>query len=235
MSGQAEKRTIHQEVADCLHERGRTQLPAVLRVQQLLSEIARNPGTKLLFQRRVENVEMVIGVVNKTLSSPEISADFTNIQALRSAFPGQTLPRILEVYTALQGYAAMHPGERVRSKAPVATMIGSVSETFDDIHKKALSGEWEFVRAERSDDRLISGLLLEGYGLFMEKFTGIEGIGRTTVLALEEQLVTTYRTSDVLKAVLPWMIEERQDFGGSIRRFLDIKAAQQGQKPGHLK
>lgn len=93
-------------------------------------------------------------------------------------------------------------------------------ETFGNIARFTHTGEWEFTTQVTDENRLISGLLIEGYGLFMEKLckdptpNGLPA--RTFVLALEEILWNKFQGSHLLKDVLPWMIEERHDLAFAI-------------------
>ena len=93
----------------------------------------------------------------------------------------------------------------------------AAKETFRDIQGKIRDGEWKFPAQVTNSNVLTSALLIEGYGLFIEKLTGEEGMARTFVLGFEEMLWNRFRDSEILKDVLPWMIEERDEFSPKMR------------------
>ena len=50
----------------------------------------------------------------------------------------------------------------------------AAKETFRDIQGKIRDGEWKFPAQVTNSNVLTSALLIEGYGLFIEKLTGEE-------------------------------------------------------------
>ncbi len=95
-----------------------------------------------------------------------------------------------------------------------------VGETFKDVASKIKSNEWQFPRQTTNPWQLISGLLIEGYGLYTGKMTGKPESTRSFVLAYEEVLWKSQPNSRILSDVLPWMIEESGDFAPNISRAL---------------
>ena len=67
---------------------------------------------------------------------------------------------------------------------------------------------------------LTSALLIEGYGLFLERLYDAPGLARNFVLGFEEVLWNKFKKSRFLKDVLPWMIEERDAFSPKMSQEL---------------
>lgn len=95
-------------------------------------------------------------------------------------------------------------------------------ETFRDVRVKVQEGEWEFPTKVTDPHMLTSGLLIEGYGLFLERLNGEEGLAREFVLGFEEVLWNEFRDSALLQDVLPWMVEEKEEFSPKMRDELVV-------------
>lgn len=96
-------------------------------------------------------------------------------------------------------------------------------ETFRDVDDKISFGEMRFPLTEQDPQRIASGLLIEGYGLYIARLKQQPGLARKVVLAIEELMWNNRaeKDYDLLKDVLPWMVEERDGFGTKMRQELE--------------
>lgn len=190
-----------------LHE-ARRFLGDIPNIANALAVIKEDPGIYLARMREFQSVLdfMVTDVAfyneDKELGiSSGIEADkYTNALSLVSS------------QSAVDHILVSNPREFLWWSTDTDGVVSAARSTFLDIRGKLESGEWEFPTDVIDPRVLTSALLVEGYGLFLERITGEEGTARRFVLGFEEVLWNRMKGSEMLNDVLPWMIEERGDF-----------------------
>ncbi len=96
------------------------------------------------------------------------------------------------------------------------------SKIFTTIAGLIDSGEWGYVKNLRYPGHIIAALLIEGYGLMLEHYYGVEGMRHNFVIGFEEILWNEQRSlKETVRNVLPWMIEERSDFSQEVHEDLE--------------
>lgn len=97
-----------------------------------------------------------------------------------------------------------------------------IEQTYSGIKEKITTGKWKF-STEIIDNpgKIASGLLIEGYGLFLVNFYNSRPlIARSFVLGFEEVLFTDFKNSYMLRDVIGWMKEDADDFSPRVRNEL---------------
>lgn len=85
----------------------------------------------------------------------------------------------------------------------------SIQNTFSQIAQHVSTHEWQFpTDITDNPGKVVSGLLIEGYGLYLENYLQKPGTARTFVLAFERVLFTKHPESKLLKDVALWVDEE---------------------------
>lgn len=97
----------------------------------------------------------------------------------------------------------------------------AVYKSFKDIRARIDSWEWQFPHEVTDPHQLASALLIEGYGVFLERLLENPAISRDFVLAFEEVLFTNSPDSSLLHDVVGWMKEEKEDFSPGVAQLLD--------------
>lgn len=102
-----------------------------------------------------------------------------------------------------------------------AVLYATAEQTFSIVADRIKSGEWSYVNDIKDSGVVISALLIEGWGEFLESLTQIEGVRPIFVRALEEVLGTDFSDSALWRDVKPWVLDEAdlfsQDFIRSIQ------------------
>ncbi|MBI1919183.1 hypothetical protein HYS29_01190 [Candidatus Microgenomates bacterium] len=192
------------------------ELTTVLK-SEAVARLGSLPGTKSALdffdnnpselESRVNEFEVIIWGLNSLLIFP--STDFSvfiNVGNLREMMPPQSaIPSLADIYSERR--------RRSRTRALVARSL-------EEIEQNAANGEWQFPRIDPQPGRQASGLLIEGFGLFLEKYYNKPGLARTFVLAFEEVVLTHLPGSRILEDVLEWMIEDREHFSPAIQEML---------------
>lgn len=209
-----------------LHE-ARRFLGKVPNIASALTSINENPD---IYRARIQEFQLALGFMVTDLVfhvedeelgiSSKIEADkFTNALGLISS------------KSAVDHMLVSNPREFLWWSNDTNEVVSAARYTFLDIRGKVESEEWEFPTAVTDPKVLTSALLIEGYGLFLEKITGVEGTARRFVLGFEEVLWNRMRDSEMLNDVLPWIIEERSDFSPSMAIELEEAAKTLGLQP----
>ena len=97
------------------------------------------------------------------------------------------------------------------------------TETFALMRQKIISGEWDFTTGyfTPSPSIVATRLLVQGYGIFIEKFLEEPGIGTTVSLALAEVLLMDHRNTMLFTNLLPWMQEQKHNFSPDFQTRLE--------------
>lgn len=98
----------------------------------------------------------------------------------------------------------------------------AAESTFEIIAGLIQSGEWGYINTIEEAGVVVSALLIEGWGLFLEHLTDIEGVRSIFVRALEEVLGSEFPDSSLWQEVKPWVIEERELFSPQFIESIDV-------------
>lgn len=180
-------------------------------IQRTLQEIRRHPAE---FRTRVAELETAVSVINSLLRSTHLDPNtYQHVIELR-----QLLGKDESIHNMVELVGMYREGlvQTDFSQTPVL-----LDRAFDEVHSRVVGGKWPFATETGNPFKLAAGLLIEGYGLFSEIFRGKPDMARTTVLAIEEVLIANMPQSQLLKDVLGWIKEERDDFPPVIRTRID--------------
>lgn len=142
-------------------------------------------------------------VAHDGVRNPEL---YPNVAALREQVGG--------VWLSEKGIGTLSEGyQRARRSNDEEIRTFQIAEnTFKEVAGLITNGDWNYVNGIEDPGVRISALLIEGWGLFLERVTEIEGIRPIFVRAFEEVLGSDYPKSDLWKDVCPWVLEERDSF-----------------------
>lgn len=180
-------------------------------IRSALLWISRNPDA---LQERVTEFDRACQLLNSVLGA---SLDFTYY--IRGNYQG-----VIDLQEALQGQPISPLRHLVRDDQ---TSTEFAYQTFHEIQTKIISGEWEFPKKVTDPQKLVSAMLIEGYGLFLEKKHNTPGLARKFIVAFEEVLWNEYQGSKILNEVQPWMEKEAEqgEFAPEVKRALQRAAA----------
>jgi len=185
--------------------------------------------------KHLKRHENVCGAIGELTRSPEIMQTRVNefekcLSAMKTYINGDPLERgsqrsiltsgnFKNLLAFRENYHDLELGS-ITIASHMSADGGRVSEmvnsTFEAIARYANSGEWEFVTKTTDSCKLVSGLLIEGYGELLEQIHEKQGLARSFVLAFEEVLVIDFPDSKMFKDIKPWMIAERNKFGDGL-------------------
>ncbi len=131
-----------------------------------------------------------------------------------------------------EGYLRASGVRNVLEKKPFPTPVGAIASkdesillfaerAFDQTAQKIKLGEWEFANTQNDPGILTSGLMIEGYGLFLAELYNKPELAQDFVLGFEEVLWNEFQGCQMLHDVLPWMIDDREKFSAKVRKGLD--------------
>ena len=175
-------------------------------IASALAEVRANPGP---YQRRVNEFHAVLDRLNQIQASGEVLGEgymFADTFTSYDALPDKTFPTPQWIF-------------QNRDKA--FDLTGAAEDGFLDMRRAIKDREWKFPHEVTDPNVLTSALLIEGYGKFYEALTWEPGDARKFVLGFEEVLWNEFRDSELLKDVLPWMIEEREKFSPKMQEELN--------------
>lgn len=171
-------------------------------IESTVNNIRRSPED---FNARIGEFSEGVETLSTELSSSNTDRmDYFNVFRLRNELEGRPLPTLAGI---------------IDTKDRLALSVAQ--DTFRDINERINRGEWQFPTQVTDQGQLTSGLLIEGYGLFLKKLYDTPELSRVFVLAFEEVLWHKFQGSNILKDVLPWMIEERSNFAVRVERGLE--------------
>ncbi len=102
-----------------------------------------------------------------------------------------------------------------------------IEKVFTEIKRKVARKKWKFPTQVKDPNLLASGFLIEGYGLFAERYFRKRGLAKTCVLGFEAALLAQARYAeenppiDLFEDILPWMLEEKDNFPPSVKQELE--------------
>jgi hypothetical protein len=85
----------------------------------------------------------------------------------------------------------------------------NAENTFKEVAELISKGEWDYIHSIDDPEVAVSALLIEGWGLFFERNSGIEGIRPLFVRAFEEEMGYEYPDKTLWKDVKGWVLEEK--------------------------
>lgn len=162
-------------------------LSGIPNVRGALLEFGKNPE---VFSDRVTEFGQTLGTMNTLLRGSDLDANtFGKLVELRSCLPVLRFPALGEAG------------------------VGSIQDTFLTLRQKITSGEWEFpTQIMDNPNHLASGLLIKGYGLFLERIYKQEDLARKFVLAFKEFIYNTHPESLIVGDVVKGMRAEADEF-----------------------
>ncbi|MDP3988434.1 MAG: hypothetical protein Q8P80_04815 [Candidatus Levybacteria bacterium] len=161
--------------------------------------------------QRIQEFKETIDILNNFFSQESIdNSKYKNLADLKDTFKpignhnGSIVPLKLITPEEVQDIYTDPYKRRVYS-----VITEAVDPFFAKLHEIVVKKEWEFpTEITDNPNKVISGMLIEGYGLFLEDFYKKEGLQRKFVLAFEEVLVLHKPESKILSDVSDWMKEE---------------------------
>lgn len=167
----------------------------------------RHENSRLIYQE-LREFDTVITLLNEAACKPPSPEFGGNVRLLHQMIGKSPVPRLRDLIRNTEEGNG-----------------GSPHDTLVEIQRKIVNGEWEFPYTVGDAAQLAAGLLIEGYGLDMDRrYIDCGDVGRQFVLAFEEILCNQLRYSSLKSAVLPWMVDERENFSPYVRRELDLLA-----------
>lgn len=175
-------------------------------IRKALLWIKHNPeGLRI----RIQEFDLVCEDLNSLFSSTQDSGRFGNVISLKEKLSGNKVLKLSELTGGL------------KTDGPVP--LSTIEDTFKDIDQLTKTGEWRFPTSIIDNpNQLASALLIEGYGLLLEKHFGKKDLARSFVLSFEEVLWSNHKSFETLKDVQPWMVEEASDFSPEITNELNL-------------
>lgn len=181
-------------------------------VRDALNQFRGNPEN---FNVRISEFDSVCQALIDVVSERKIStSDYYNCLMLKTELRDQPIPTLSQVINS-------------QYRNPLRKGVS----VFKEINLLIHSGKWEFPTQVKDPNQLVSGLLIEGYGLFLERLYEMPGLSRKFVLAFEEVLWNKFQGSNLLKDVLPWMIEENNSFSYGVKKGLEMKTLRDNDMP----
>ena len=113
------------------------------------------------------------------------------------------IPTLEEVITRYNGHNVESEKDQI---------VEQVDTSLTEIRGRITGRKLSFPHELYSPERLAAGLLIEGYGVFLEKLVGVQGLARPFVLGFEEALITDFSDSCLFADVIYWMDEDMNEF-----------------------
>lgn len=181
-------------------------------IRRVLQEIKVKP--KLIVERGCDFDQALLRLEFSMNFPDEFIAEqdrdkYKNLATLREELEGQELSNLSIVEMSQESQTNKSPSEKI-----VKALTGS-EDTLAAIADLIKSNEWGYLKEIGDPGMVISALLIEGYGLFLERHYEIKGLRPVFVRAFEEILGVEYSDSPLWQEVKPWVIEERELFSRS--------------------
>lgn len=171
-------------------------------IERGINEIKKDPKE---YKARIREFHEACGVFNSLITSQDFPTDgYYRATWFRNTVDEKPFPSPVDI---------------LARKDPSALLLAE--DAYFEVASKIQTKEWEFPSKIENPDQLTTGLLIEGYGLFLEKLYGEPGLARNFVLGFEEVLWNEFPGSRLLKDALPWMIEDKKEFSWKVQRGLD--------------
>lgn len=175
-------------------------------IRKALLWIKHNPEG---LRNRINEFDLVCEDMNSLFSSTQDNGRFGNVISLKEKLSGNKVLKLSELTGGL--------------KADGPIPLSTIEDTFKDIDQLTKTGEWKFPTSIIDNpNQLASALLIEGYGLLLEKHFGKKGLARVFVLSFEEVLWSNHKDFETLRDVKPWMVEEANDFSPEMTNELNL-------------
>ncbi len=190
-------------------------------IRNSLAEIS---GFPELMEDRIYEFDQTLQRLELLIERPDCIAErdqgnYQNLTRLRELLGGQAFSSRLRKSPELQVFSEFGIGrlsfQSQFNKNPseeLARVLSEADNTFAAIADKIKNGEWDYLKDVDNPGVFISALLIEGYGLFFERYYEIKGLRTIFVRAFEEVLGTEYDQASLWKDVKPWVFEEYELF-----------------------
>ncbi len=172
-----------------------------------------------LFTRDIYSIDRLISKVNQRLKKSDIDPGYQVYLGKLHQESLHPLPLIEDIFSL----ASLSKGKGKKA------VVQAAKETLKEFKAKLVLGQWQIpTDGQLRTDSLAEILLLEGYGLFLEKYWQRLGIAVTCSLALREAIYTIdigngYTDPLLLfrNNILPWVYAERHLFSNGLQKKLD--------------
>lgn len=182
---------------------------------QEFSKTASHPNIVRAVQEASQNKEPFMDRVKEF---HEVCLEFNNLIGSRMMPPYDKYYRVGFVRNILERKPFPLPSELILSKDKQVRTTAQYA--FQEVSQKIAEQEWKFPTEESDPNVIASGLLIEGYGLFLARYYGDPVLARQFVLGFEEVLWNEFPNSKMLGDVKPWMLEDKKYFSKEVRQGL---------------
>lgn len=172
------------------------------------------------FLSRIEDMDRALHTLNGMLHSEKPLDDrYKNVIELQTrlsehSYRDGTVPHFITFKELRKTVEATD--KNVLHQQPIHN---NVIRTLAFIRKYIRDNQWNFpTQITDNPTQVFAGMIIEGYGELVSQQFNDRSLARPTVLAIEEVLWDSYRDSDLLHDVLPWMKEEQSDFSKAFQK-----------------
>lgn len=183
-------------------------------VQQVILEPKRLNYRIAAFDYNLDTLNSLIRQPeDKIEDDPHLPIYYLHTLSLKRVLASLSLPSINGIVSLINDY---HEQEVLRM----------VRKTCLEINQNALSDRWKFLNQEKDVNKLITGTLIEGYGLFLEKlYPDLKDMDlrQTFVCSFEEVLIINNPVLLILKDAIDWMNEDKMNFTAAVREQVKLR------------
>lgn len=189
-------------------------------IPQIKEEIRWINESSLEFRQRIGEFDDNLVALNRILSYSQVNPEyFRDVIALKGLLPEnirKSLPTLQELVFLCQS-----KGQGEAAESPI---IKAIEGAFEEIHKHIQSRAWRPPTSKSVYPYLrTSKLIIDTYGIFLEKWSQRAGLANIFSLAFEEVLFTRSPDSALFKDILPWMFQRLSDYPSKIRHAFGFK------------
>lgn len=183
---------------NCLAEKACVFLKLAPNLDRVVEEL---PEQASELETRVRTFERTISSLNLMLTREDALVNprfYSNVLKLKKDFGVGKLPNLATL--------SENPKE--------------VLKTFRELRKRIGNGEWGYIKEIEDSGKIETALLIEGFGLHLERTNKKKGLSRQFVLAFEEVLIMHAAGMPLEKDARFWMREEKEAFSPLIAKIL---------------
>ena len=147
-------------------------------------------------EKRLEEFDVVLATLNYHYPENLDPNRYAGVIAFRNHAGGATLPSLSDLF--LKGKKGRNDdvAKQYESQGP---LYPTIQYSFEQIASLIKERNWQFPhQLTDNPNLLISALLIEGYGVFVEKYLKKEDLARTFVIAFEEILYSFHQEGSTL-------------------------------------
>src|SRR3990167_3448326 len=132
-------------------------------IRKALLWIRHNPEG---FKQRIKEFDLICDDMSLLMAVTQDKERFGNVISLKEMLADNQLLKLNE----------LTKGDKTTNNIPLST----IEDTFMEIDRLTKTGEWQFPNTiTNNPNQLVTALLVEGYGLLLEKHFGKKGVGRS--------------------------------------------------------